>query len=107
MLGMNSPPPPIDKAESRSIRIQIRHVLLDVWDPIGVKDESKAQDEYDGYIGRLYDLLVSQAPDAELIEYLYWAAHNRMGFDAAQRSDMVSTVEALKRIPLRDIRNQD
>lgn len=97
---MNTPPPLIDKAESRRIRIQIRKVLLEVWDPIGVKDEPNAQDEYDGYIGRLYELLVSKAPDVELVEHLYWAAHDRMGFDAAQRSDMVSTVEALKRIPL-------
>jgi hypothetical protein len=44
--------------------------------------------------------VVSKAPDVELVEHLYWAAHDRMGFDAAQRSDMVSTVEALKRIPL-------
>ena|SRR5258708_10443131 len=100
MLGMNTPPPLIDKAESRRIRIQIRHVLLDVWDPIGVKDAPNAQDEYDSYIGRLYELLVSKAPDVELVEHLYWAAHDSMGLSAARRSDMVSTVEALKRIPL-------
>jgi hypothetical protein len=61
----------------------------------------KARDGYDDYIERLYELLVSKAPDAELIEYLYWAVHDRMGFDAAQRSDMVSTVDALKRVPLK------
>jgi septation ring formation regulator EzrA len=72
---------------------------LDVWDPIGVKDAPNAQDEYDSYIGRLYELLVSKAPDVELVEHLYWAAHDSMGLSAAQRSDMVSTVEALKRIP--------
>jgi len=31
---------------------------------------------------------------------LYWAAHDQMGFDAAQRSDMLSTVEALRKIEL-------
>ena len=32
------------------------------------QDEPNAQDEYDGYIGRLYELLVSKAPDVELVE---------------------------------------
>lgn len=100
---MSTPKPLIDKAESRRIRVQIRHVLLEVWDPIGVKDEPNAQDEYDGYIGRLYELLVSRAPNPELVEYLYWAAHDNMGFDTATKSDMNATAEALKRIPLPEI----
>ena len=97
---MSTPNPLIDKAESRRIRVQIRHVLLDVWDPIGVKDAPNAQDEYDGYIGKLFELLMSNAPDAELVEHLYWAAHDQMGFEAARRSDMLSTVEALRKIEL-------
>ena len=36
----------IDKYESRRIRAEVRRVLSDVWDPIGVKDEPNAQDEY-------------------------------------------------------------
>jgi hypothetical protein len=91
--------PMIDKNESRRIRIQIRHVLLNVWDPIGVRDEPNAQDEYDGYIGDIYELLVSKSSDEQLVEYLLWAAHERMGLDAV-RSDMTSTVEALRNIPL-------
>lgn len=100
---MSTPKPFIDKAESRRIRVQMRHVLLDVWDPIGVKDEPNAQDEYDSYIGRLYELLVSRAPNSELVEYLYWAVHENMGLDAATRSDMNATAEALKLIPLPEV----
>ena len=100
MAGMSTPKPLIDKYDSRSIRAQIRHILLEVWDPVGIKDEPNAQDEYDGYIGKLYELLVSGAPDSDLIEHLYWAAHDQMGFDAARRSDMETTVEALRKIPL-------
>ena len=97
---MSTPKPKIDKAESRRIRVLMRHVLLEVWDPIGVKDEPYAQDEYDGYIGKLYELLVSHADDSQLIDYLHWAVHDHMGFDAATRTDMEATVEALKKIPL-------
>jgi hypothetical protein len=95
----------IDKDESRRIHTQIRHLLLNVWDPIGIRNEPKAQDEYDGYIGRLYELLVSRVPDTELIDYLHWVAHDRMGFDAATKSDMVETVGALRKILLPTVSN--
>ena len=90
---MSTPKPIIDKAESRRIRVEMRHVLLEVWDPIGIKDEPNAQNEYDGYIGKLYDLLVSHADDSQIIDYLYSAVHDHMGLDPASRSDMQTTVE--------------
>lgn len=99
-VTLSAPAPKIDKYESRRIRVQIRHVLLDTWDPIGIKDEPYAQDEYDAYIGRLYDLLTSNASDAELAEYLYWVVHEHMGLDRATKPDMARTVDALRKIPL-------
>lgn len=98
---MSTPKPRIDKAESRRIRVEIRRVLLNVWDPIGVRDEPNAQDEYDGYLGELYELLTSGASDEKIGEYLFWIAHNRMGFsEAASRSHNAQTIEALRRISL-------
>lgn len=47
----------IDKYESRRIRTEIRRVLMTVWDPIGVRDEPNAQDEYDSYLGGVFGLL--------------------------------------------------
>jgi hypothetical protein len=44
----------IDKYESRRITVDIRHVLMSVWDPIGIKDRPNAQDEYDSYLGGVY-----------------------------------------------------
>jgi len=87
-------------AEAGRLYSGIHDVLLNVWDPIGVKEEPNAQDEYDLYIGRVYELLVSAAPDSELAEYLHWVAHDRMGFDSAQLVDMTNTVQALRAIPL-------
>lgn len=100
ITNVNTAKPTVDKSESRRIRVQIRRVLLEVWDPIGVKDAPNAQDEYDGYIGKLYELLMSEADDSQFIDYLYWAVHDNMGLDAATKSDMKTTVEALKNIPL-------
>lgn len=76
MAGMSTHKPLVGKYDSRSVRAQIRHILLQVWDPIVIKDEPNAQDEYDSYIGELYELLVSGAADSDLIEYLYLAAHD-------------------------------
>jgi hypothetical protein len=100
MTGMSTPKPLIDKYESRRIRVQIRHVLLEVWDPIGIRDEPNARDEYDGYIGDLYELLIGNAPDVEINKYLYWVAHDLMGFEEAKASDTQATVAALKAISL-------
>jgi hypothetical protein len=97
---METPKPLIDKTESRRIRVEIRRVLLNVWDPIGVKDEPNAHDEYDGYVGRVYELLVSKASQSELVDYLYWAVHDNMGLGTASRVRMVGTAEALRLIPL-------
>jgi len=99
MKAVSTAKPKIDKPESRRIRVLIRHVLLEVWDPIGINDEPNAQNEYDGYIGTVYDL-VSPADDSQLIDYLYWATHDHMGLDAATKAEMKDTVEALKKIPL-------
>jgi hypothetical protein len=47
----------IDKHESRRLRAEIRRVLLEIWDPIGVGNEPNAHDEYDFYLGDIMDLV--------------------------------------------------
>jgi hypothetical protein len=56
----------IGKSTSRRIRVQIRHVLLEVWNPIGIRDEPNAQDEYDGYVGLILYSLSGGATDEQL-----------------------------------------
>jgi hypothetical protein len=87
----------IDKATSRRIRIQIRHVLLNVWDPIGVKEEPYAQDEYDSYAGPIFDLLSRHTTDEELSDRLLYFVNNRMGLEA-KSEDMLPTIRALRAI---------
>jgi hypothetical protein len=87
----------VDKTQSRLLRAQIHDVLLDIWDPIGIKDEPNAQNEYDGYVGGLYDLLTSGAPDSALLDYLHHAVYENIGLDAT-REDMRDTVSALRKI---------
>jgi hypothetical protein len=90
----------IDKYESRRIRVAIRNVLLGVWDPIGIKDEPTAQDEYDGYLGGVYGLLVSGASDEQIEAHLLRIVTERMELSTAKKSDMADTVRALRQIPI-------
>jgi phosphohistidine swiveling domain-containing protein len=76
----------------------IRRVFLEVWDPIRISDEPNAQDEYDGYIGGVFELLVNGGTDREIVEYLDWAV-GRMGMDGS-RASFADVIAALRQIPI-------
>jgi hypothetical protein len=92
--------PIMPKEHSRRIRADIRRVFLDVWDPIRIADEPNAQDEYDGYVGRAFELLTTGATDREIEEYLLWIVE-RMGMDGSRHSHP-DVIDALRAIDLRD-----
>ena len=75
----------IDKYESRRIRGEIRRVLMTVWDPIGVKDEPNAQDEYDSYLGGVFGLLTGGASDDRISEHLWRIVTERMELPVQER----------------------
>ncbi|MCW3100549.1 MAG: hypothetical protein JWL77_6167 [Chthonomonadaceae bacterium] len=50
-----------DKQRIRAGKILIRRIFLEDWDPIGIRDEPNAQDEYDAYLGGMYTLLDQNA----------------------------------------------
>ena len=58
------------KKEILRIQDEIRRVLVDVWDPIGIKDATNAQGEYDAYIGGVFHLLSIGAREEEISAYL-------------------------------------
>jgi hypothetical protein len=60
----------IDKERSREIRQHIRRILMAEWDPIGVSDVPEAADEYDSYIGGVYELLERGASQGDIGNYL-------------------------------------
>ena len=89
----------IDRYESRRIRDEIRRVLMTAWDPIGVRDEPNAQDEYDSYLGGVFDLLTGGASDDRISAHLWRIVTERMELPA-KKGDMQSTVLALRQIQL-------
>ncbi|HEY1732730.1 MAG TPA: hypothetical protein VGG15_13325 [Terriglobales bacterium] len=88
-----------DKQESRRIRGEIRRVLIEVWDPIGVKDEPNAQDEYDCCLAALYEFLLTAASDETIEKYLRRTVTDHMGLNADQAA-ITETIKALRQIPL-------
>jgi hypothetical protein len=95
---MEATPASILKNRSRLIRAAIRRVFLDVWDPIGIRDEPNAQDEYDRYVGCAFELLVAGATDRQIEEYLIWIVA-RMGMDGSLASHK-DVIAALREIDL-------
>lgn len=57
----------------------IRLILLVDWDPIGIFGYPRAMNEYDSYAAAIYDLLVSDASQEELVAYLRQTEAERMG----------------------------
>lgn len=53
-----------------AIQDSIRKVLIDEWDPIGVRGVPEAVDEYDAYIGRIYRILSGSRSHADIVECL-------------------------------------
>jgi hypothetical protein len=60
--------------------LDIRTVLMEHWDPIGVCGEPMATDEYDRYIPKMKTLLRASANVEGLLDYLDWVATDRMGY---------------------------
>lgn len=88
-----------DRQESVRIQNEIRQILLTVWDPIGVKDEPNAQDEYDSYVFEIFNLLAKRATDHEITKWLLYITNARMGLNA-KAQDMQATISALREISL-------
>lgn len=62
-----------ESKERRATEIQdtIREVLFRDWDPIGLNGNDNLRDEYDGYIARVYRVLVGSRSEDDLVQLLY------------------------------------
>ncbi|MFD2261794.1 hypothetical protein ACFSM5_02775 [Lacibacterium aquatile] len=57
----------------------IRKILMDEWDPVGVRDNPEAQDEYDEYVSTAHRMLTKRGADAEqLFAFLQWVEADQM-----------------------------
>lgn len=75
------------KRQVREIKKRIRSVLMEEWDPIGVKGIPEAADEYDGYVWGVYVLLRDGASDAQLAHHFANIETERMGLTRSAGAD--------------------
>lgn len=90
----------MDQYLARQTRDDIRNVLMDIWDPIGIKNVPQASDEYDSYLGEVMELLVSEKSGEEIARHLLEIVTKRMELSSARLEDMTPAVKALRAIPL-------
>ena len=84
------------------IQEELRRVLMQHWDPIGVADVVGAEDEYDSYVGPVYRLLASGATDKEVIDYLYTTETKTMGLSRFwMRGHLKKTVARLREVDVK------
>lgn len=87
-----------DKQKIREAKLQIRRVLLEEWDPIGIAEDPLAQDEYDGYLGGIYNFLEQNATEAEIVHHLHLTETLNMGMQGQSKEKLLTVAESLKRI---------
>jgi hypothetical protein len=92
--------PITSKENSRRLKRAIRHVFLTVWDPIGVSDAPNAQDEYDSYLAGMLELLMTNASDKQLNQYLVDVV-GYMGMDGSRITHR-DVIQALRAIDLHE-----
>lgn len=68
--------------QGKEMNSKIHDVLINYWDPIGVKEFHDAQDEYDLYIPDILSLLIKKDKQ-QLFDYLLWLETEHMGLETA------------------------
>jgi hypothetical protein len=86
---------------AQEVQRQIAEVLRRNWDPIGVRDEPAAQDEYDAYVGGVYRLLATGASARQIAEHLAQVEAKYLGFEDTNPKMLIPVAEKLLRLNVR------
>lgn len=70
------------KEQERKLYRHIDEILFYLWDPIGVKDCPAARTEYQSYLPKVFDMLISERKAREIAEYLVKVETSSMGLGA-------------------------
>ena|ERR1041384_5700832 len=86
---------------ARQVQEWIADILRRDWDPVGIKDEPAAADEYDAYVGGVYRLIATGATPLALAEHLAKIEEERLGFPDTDPKTLVPVAEKLLRLNVR------
>ncbi len=64
---------------------RIDEILWTDWDPVGVSGVPEARDEYYGYLPTVFQLVLENASENKITEYLLWVETKRMGLSGNQQ----------------------
>jgi hypothetical protein len=92
---------PSKEERAEEIRRQIADVLRRNWDPIGVRDEPAAQDEYDAYVGGVYRLLATGASARRIAEHLAQVEAKYLGFEDTNPKMLIPVAKKLLKVNVR------
>ena len=87
-----------DRERAREIQASIARLLMEEWDPIGVRDAPEATGEYDAYVGGVYRLLASGASTESIAEHLAAIERDHMGLEGAHRVSLLAVAAKLVRL---------
>ena len=77
--------------KSASARLKIRSILLTEWDPLGIKNDPEAHNEYDSYIRHIESLLMHNSDARHISEFLLRVERDQMGLSGDfMRAESVS-----------------
>lgn len=83
---------------------RIRKILLEEWDPAGIRHEPDAQDEYDDYAKTAFRMLAKKDASAQkMFAFLQWVESDQLGLDPSsealhRRWQAVDSLMALTRV---------
>jgi hypothetical protein len=83
----------------QALQPEVRRVLMEVWDPIGVGDEPLCWDEYDCCIDHVIRQLFDGSTDDEIAEYLLRQATEHMGC-VYEKTNALPAIAELRKISL-------
>jgi hypothetical protein len=81
------------------LRDRVRAVLLSHWDPIGIREISAVQDEYDAYVAAISNLIVQKQSEAEIRDRLLAIETDLMGLqgDTNRASSVAAELVRMQR----------
>ena len=88
----------VDKNRLREVKRQIRKVLLEEWDPIGIVDMGGPEDEYDAYIGPIFTALSKRSNQREVADLLRKIEMERMEYASENSDHLLQVAQSLLRI---------
>jgi hypothetical protein len=74
---------------------ELKCLLLNDWDPIGVAGILEARDEYDSYALHLHGSLIAGTTTEAVAEYLNWVVTARMELNGNLAHDLVIAKRAM------------